>query len=314
MIVFGGKSNGYHNDVWSLDLSGLSLEKLISSHSWQLLQISNSISGRYGHTSFVISDEMFVFGGYGTNGPSNELFSLDLNKMEWKEEKWIGEKPLARYFHTAVCDCDTNVWIFGGKGHQVRMNELLRIKIGSATLREIECQVVSKGKGRFGHSSCLEGSTLYIVGGCDEDNDHLDVLSCDLNGKYKWNEEKKHALNTIITKENSGTFLPVFHTLTPYKIDNRLEYCLFGGKFQKTIITKNETTSKKKRNYHPLSDEVFNMDIFRIIVSFLHPLNLLKLQLVSKSLSICTLTDELFVEGLCHQKNNRYEAIQKAWY
>ena len=43
---------------------------------------------------------------------------------------------------------------------------------------------------------------------------------------------------------------------------------------------------------HPLSDEVFNQDILGIILSFVHPKDLLSLQLVSKKLSICNRTQD----------------------
>ena len=108
--------------------------------------------------------------------------------------------------------------------------------------------------------------------------------------------------------------LPVFHTVTPYKQDDREEndrlLFLFGGKIQKPPTTQQKPSKKKKEILNIFSNDLFNEDIFYIILSFVHPLDLLNLQLVSKQLRICQLTEEdylwkkYFEERVQKMKNN----------
>ncbi|KAG2373888.1 hypothetical protein C9374_011773 [Naegleria lovaniensis] len=48
--------------------------------------------------------------------------------------------------------------------------------------------------------------------------------------------------------------------------------------------------SRNKKQHHLLSNELFNEDIFRIILSYLQPKDLMNLHLVSQSLQICQMT------------------------
>jgi hypothetical protein len=69
-------------------------------------------SARYGHTSVIFGDSMFVFGGYDVDSSScNDLCELDLsnktktfNKKETLNWKTLGvkEKPPLRYHHKSL--------------------------------------------------------------------------------------------------------------------------------------------------------------------------------------------------------------------
>jgi hypothetical protein len=84
---------------------------------------------RYGHSLVTIDDfRVFLFGGASednlTSGLKvrrfNDLFSLDLDLMEWHEPTTTGSAPNPRAFHSAVkIESDTKaIWIFGGECNQ----------------------------------------------------------------------------------------------------------------------------------------------------------------------------------------------------
>jgi N-acetylneuraminic acid mutarotase len=83
LIIFGGKSNGYLNDIHLYSISFSFFFKFLSANNkWQELETTGDIpSPRYGHTSVIFGDSMFVFGGYDNNSSScNDLFELNLSK------------------------------------------------------------------------------------------------------------------------------------------------------------------------------------------------------------------------------------------
>jgi len=76
MFVFGGKSNGYHNDIWKFDLGICPPSPFVSEFTWACFPEDNSWevmtvekgsrvpARRYGHSGVLYSSEMFIFGGF----------------------------------------------------------------------------------------------------------------------------------------------------------------------------------------------------------------------------------------------------------
>ena len=213
MVIYGGKSNGLHSDVWSLDLSTLRLsdddggtgkKRCELSGGWIRLETSwhhttdeKSVSlNRYGHSAVVWGDQMIVFGGYdNVSGASNDLFVLDLKSLQWRVVKFVkSPPPAARYFHSMVLDGNGNAVVFGGKGPSSVINDCFRIKLQTLNENSVEWELISKTKplevSRFGHSSFVEGSKVFVLGGCNGEVDCLDLWSCDClkknqNGRRK---------------------------------------------------------------------------------------------------------------------------------
>jgi hypothetical protein len=52
--------------------------------SWTKQATQGAPSARYAHASVVTSNQLFVYGGSMTEGPSKELFALDLHTWIWK--------------------------------------------------------------------------------------------------------------------------------------------------------------------------------------------------------------------------------------
>jgi len=58
---------------------------------------------RYRHSSSIIGNSLFVFGGIGTNQQKfNDLHEYNFDCRKWIYIESMGTKPSARTFHTSV--------------------------------------------------------------------------------------------------------------------------------------------------------------------------------------------------------------------
>ena len=96
MIVFGGYT-GYpivaSNDTYALDFNGL---------VWINLDPLGEIPGRYGHSAVWGAGKMMVFGGKNNGKFFNDCWELGFLPENWIETNIPGDKPPARWQHTAV--------------------------------------------------------------------------------------------------------------------------------------------------------------------------------------------------------------------
>ncbi|KAL9648012.1 hypothetical protein ABK040_012313 [Willaertia magna] len=89
LIIFGGKSNGYFNDMYSLNLITKDEWKRIDYNENNDLTTSDNIpSPRYGQTMCIYKDNLYLFGGFTNQSQvSNELFQFNLKENTWKKLK-----------------------------------------------------------------------------------------------------------------------------------------------------------------------------------------------------------------------------------
>tara|TARA_B110000285_G_scaffold80282_1_gene92692 strand:+ start:722 stop:1015 length:294 start_codon:yes stop_codon:yes gene_type:complete len=72
------------------------------------------------HTSSIIENQMFVFGGGDGKFWLNDLLILDLNGLEWTGPvPTQGISPVGRLQHSAIT-FDKKIYIFGGEPDQLR--------------------------------------------------------------------------------------------------------------------------------------------------------------------------------------------------
>lgn len=76
-------------------------------------------AARDGHSSCIIDNMMYVFGGYEeeTDRFSQDVYVLDLQTKIWKYRHCYGTPPSWRDFHSAVAIGD-KIFIFGGRSDQ----------------------------------------------------------------------------------------------------------------------------------------------------------------------------------------------------
>lgn len=88
---FGGckfSADTYTNIMWRFDLV---------LNTWNHLEIQTSLIPvpRYGTSMGVYKDLIYVFGGSTHLGPTAELWSYNITRDIWEEEKPLGDKPIA---------------------------------------------------------------------------------------------------------------------------------------------------------------------------------------------------------------------------
>jgi hypothetical protein len=111
LIVFGGWNGDALSDAWALSLSG--------APTWTPITTTGAPPpARYGHTAIYdpVRDRMVVFGGKGTAGLMNDVWSLSLaGTPAWTQASPSGAPPTARYGHAAIYDpIRDRMLIFGG--------------------------------------------------------------------------------------------------------------------------------------------------------------------------------------------------------
>ena len=94
-LIFGGKSNGYSNKIFSYPLQG---------GAWQKLETTGTVpSPRYGHSAVYspTTDAMWVFGGYDNlSGACNDLYKFNVKSNEWTKIQ-VENKPSPRFAHSS---------------------------------------------------------------------------------------------------------------------------------------------------------------------------------------------------------------------
>uniref|UniRef100_A0A0N4Z0E1 Kelch motif family protein n=1 Tax=Parastrongyloides trichosuri TaxID=131310 RepID=A0A0N4Z0E1_PARTI len=117
MYIFGGRCDEMgmfisNKDVYTNEVYVLDLEE----YNWKTLpRKGDGPSGRRSHSSWVMDDCLYIFGGY--YGPTNTHFD-DLYKFDPKTECWtkikaVGNSPSARRRQCSVVSSN-KVFIFGG--------------------------------------------------------------------------------------------------------------------------------------------------------------------------------------------------------
>lgn len=117
----------------------------IPSFEWYMPRASrysvdkNGPRPRLGHSSAIYGDKLIIFGGHVMDQSiSNELFTLNLQTMEWENEGHQAEvQPLAYMASTVILDTQKEA-IFGGltqdiNGHFKTTNEILFLDLKTRT-------------------------------------------------------------------------------------------------------------------------------------------------------------------------------------
>lgn len=146
---------------------------------WQRIETKGAKpSPRAAHAAFIAKvtdqkssekDQMIIFGGRDPGGRQNDLFSLDLQTLEWV--KVGGKAPPARSFHSMVPLGEHQLAIcYGGVGVNGEMfpgMELLNLESMEWTLLKSSSGVWPPLRGVSAMASCLskEAAKLIIFGG-----------------------------------------------------------------------------------------------------------------------------------------------------
>ena len=145
LIIFGGKSNGYKNDL-------LQFGKFDIDHQTTHVEDLNAVtvidtkgtkpSPRYGHSAIIWKNKMIVFGGYDSSSlASNELFEYNLGIYDlciynipesytWSLIQASTPLPAGRFTH-GCCVVDNEMFIFGGISDNTPLNDVWSLNLGT---------------------------------------------------------------------------------------------------------------------------------------------------------------------------------------
>ena len=207
----------------------------------------NFPEGREQFSIFLKNNEIIISGGISSNMKSLAIWSLNLEKLEWKK---IQSNALItnRYGHTGVC-YQNKLYLFGGKTKYLNMAYLCALDVYSINDNTFNSPSVGKisPESRKNHIAELLGNQMFIHGGMNESHEVLnDCFLLTLNS-FKWNTctISKYTPPPKLYGHSSCIVIPhlmLFHhkfsiysypNLEPGKLNNLMKekgIYIFGGK------------------------------------------------------------------------------------
>jgi len=176
MVVFGGFSGSSTFNatmIMTFDESNLRLvtcENVITGNK------SRSDNSRCRHTSNIVKNQMYVFGGLDRDEEcSNDLWVFDLESRMWNKPNTTGDIPEARYGHCSATYSNF-LYVFGG--HNGSPNDFLSDlnMLNLETYRWDRVYTANYPSPRRGMSLVGRNEKLYMFGGCDYNGTSLNDL------------------------------------------------------------------------------------------------------------------------------------------
>ena len=97
---------------------------------------------RSSHSSTMVGDKLYVFGGFSPEKWWNVVSILDTNTMTWIKRDTTGAIPCSRYAH-AACQDGSTMYIFGGfgmprSGIETYLNDVFALDIAKMKWRRLD--------------------------------------------------------------------------------------------------------------------------------------------------------------------------------
>jgi N-acetylneuraminic acid mutarotase len=290
LYIFGGKSNGYLNDMWKYDPVGNTWAQI------QYLKKDFVPSPRYGHKSVVIENEMYVYGGYDSNGfTCGDLYVFHLVECTWRRIELSGNVPAPCYHHTMCAIPDQQlIVIYGGVNSSGTVfNQLVAIHCNDGTCKSIDH---SHSVDIYGHCSYVEKGSVdnywkfHVIGGCSKYSDYYNSFYFNINTETLENciVTKTGIANVVFNNQNTSGVqcLPTFASV----VITGDEVMVYGGVRNKTNIA---TISKSQEDNSVLSEfsQTVPDDIAMVVLSFLDKRELCTMREVSKKWKVSSLSE-----------------------
>lgn len=191
--IFGGKSNGYHNDLWKFVLPA---QKDPALKDWRMVKpISDQskLFARFGQSAVLFSGALYVFGGYDQHGfCCDGLHAFQFARNAWfRELKTMGSAK-ERYHHSAVVH-ERSMYIFGGRSDHDALGDLLEYHFDARSWTVLTTTGTPPSK-RWGHSAAVVGERMYVFGGCDGSSCYGDMHEYDFRTRHWALVEVPHCL------------------------------------------------------------------------------------------------------------------------
>lgn len=129
MLIFGGGFGFTLNDVWELRISES------GAMGWFELETQGAPPPRNGASAIYdpVGDRMLMFGGYGDDAATNEIWSLDLSDLNWTLLTPTGTPPSPRSNAGLVYDPDgARLLLIGGSANGVELGDTWELSLVGA--------------------------------------------------------------------------------------------------------------------------------------------------------------------------------------
>lgn len=215
MYIVAGESYNKGNLLSVYDFNG---------NVWETLHISESPSMRYGHSTVLYGDKIFLYGGVdGNRGPTSELWAFDISAKTWENitvkadscnDSYIMCGPLKSAGHTATVvakntttKVDRMIVIFGHSPRLGYLNTVQEYYFGTREWHIVNTQGYPV-KGGYGHTASWDPLTnkIYVYGGVVSESESSQYLS-----KNLYSYEPNARIWTLLADAPSARFL---HTST----------------------------------------------------------------------------------------------------
>ncbi|XP_045475580.1 attractin-like protein 1 isoform X2 [Harmonia axyridis] len=219
MYVTTGESYGRGTMLYVYDFNG---------NVWEKPQIATNPSPRYGHSTVIYGDKIFLYGGIlGNRGVTSEIWAFDISAKTWENitvkslscnDSYFMCGPLKLAGHTATVvtnidnkKADRMIVIFGYSSSYGYLNTVQEYYFG-----EREWYIVNtRGfpvKGGYGHSAAWDSLTskIYVYGGIVSESDTAQTLS-----RHLYSYEPNSRTWTLLTDSPSSRFLHSASFITP---------------------------------------------------------------------------------------------------
>ena len=165
------------------------------SFDWNIISMENheTPSPRHHHCGWEYGDKMWIFGGcgdapvgYGTFGPSNELFTYDPSKQTWTNVECFGVIPSPRESPSAAVIRD-RAWLFGGFTTLGWENELHELNMNLCAWTHIYTFVPASPGFRTSFLAPPTTNQLMLHGYSDDEEGGFTWI-LDVNKSYQWRQ------------------------------------------------------------------------------------------------------------------------------
>lgn len=258
--LFGGETSGYmtsfSNEFYELNCD-----------NWSWKKLPNGPQERAGHSSVIVDDYLYIYGGYNSETTFSDLWKYNFKTEEWKKLDLISQ-PKGRAFQLMYySEITQQIYVLGGISlSKTPLKEIWSFNVKSETWNELYFKILPDqpistssyipGKNSSG---CIIGTKIIMFGGetlitydsetSNEINDFIifdiekyDLYRCGdlqqmsiIGHQLIWRKDKFYIIGGVMKQ---GFFMNNFHYLSCLPIDFTLlgQNLLKGRLFNKSII------------------------------------------------------------------------------